>query len=45
MNFSIKEISEMMGISTESVKTARYRLKKKLGLPEDLTVNNFLNTI
>ena len=45
MNFSIKEISDMMGISTESVKTARYRLKKKLNLPGDTTINDFLNTI
>lgn len=45
MNFSIKEISEMMGISTESVKTARYRLKKKLNLPGEMSLNDFLNTI
>lgn len=45
MNFSIKEISEMMGISTESVKTARYRLKKKLELPGDMSINDFINTI
>lgn len=45
MNFSIKEISDMMGISTESVKTARYRLKKKLNLPGDQSINDFLNTI
>ncbi|MEO9485068.1 MAG: tetratricopeptide repeat protein [Ekhidna sp.] len=45
MSFSIKEISEMMGISTESVKTARYRLKKKLNLPGEMSVNDFLNSI
>ncbi|WP_462248788.1 tetratricopeptide repeat protein [Ekhidna sp.] len=45
MNFSIKEISEMMGISTESVKTARYRLKKKLELPGEMSINDFLNTV
>lgn len=45
MNFSIKETADMMGISTESVKTARYRLKKKLNLPAETTVNDFLNTI
>ncbi|GAB4251091.1 MAG: hypothetical protein Tsb0034_30120 [Ekhidna sp.] len=45
MNFSIKEVAEMMGISTESVKTARYRLKKKLGLDADTSVNDFLNSI
>ncbi|MEP1093636.1 MAG: tetratricopeptide repeat protein [Cyclobacteriaceae bacterium] len=45
MNFSIKELSEMLGISPESVKTARYRLKKKLNLPSDQTLNDFLNEI
>ena len=45
MNFSIKEISDMMGISAESVKTARYRLKKKLSLPSDSTINDYLNKI
>ena len=45
MNFSIKETADMMGISTESVKTARYRLKKKLELPTETTVNDFLNSL
>lgn len=45
MNFSIKEVADMMGISTESVKTARYRLKKKLGLPGETNINDFLNAI
>lgn len=45
MNFSIKEIGEMFGISPESVKTARYRLKKKLNLPSEQNLNEFLNEI
>ncbi len=45
MNFSIKEIGEMFGISPESVKTARYRLKKKLNLPSEQNLNDFLNEI
>ena len=45
MNFSIKEVADMMGISTESVKTARYRLKKKLDLPGETNINDFLNTL
>jgi len=45
MNFSLKELGEMLGISPESVKTARYRLKKKLNLPSDQTLNDFLNEI
>lgn len=43
MNFSIKEIADMMGISAESVKTSRYRLKKKLSLPQEQNLNDFLN--
>ncbi|MEP5613683.1 MAG: tetratricopeptide repeat protein [Cyclobacteriaceae bacterium] len=45
MNFSIKELGDMLGISPESVKTARYRLKKKLNLPSNQTLNSFLNEI
>ena len=45
MNFSIKEIGDMFGISPESVKTARYRLKKKLNLPSEQNLNDFLNEI
>lgn len=45
MNFSIKEIADMMGISAESIKTSRYRLKKKLKLPQDQNLNDFLNNI
>ncbi|SMG13651.1 Tetratricopeptide repeat-containing protein [Marivirga sericea] len=32
LNMNLKEASTVMGISPESVKTARYRLRKKLGL-------------
>lgn len=32
LNLSIKESADMLGISPDSVKTARYRLKKKFGL-------------
>ena len=45
MNFSIKEISDMFGISPESVKTARYRLKKKLKLPSEQKLDDFINEI
>ena len=45
MNFNIKEIADMMGISTKSVKTARYRLKKKLQLPTEMSLNDFLYKI
>lgn len=31
LNLSVKEMASLMGISPDSVKTSRYRLKKKLG--------------
>ncbi|MFD0997897.1 tetratricopeptide repeat protein [Ohtaekwangia kribbensis] len=42
LNLSIKEAASMLGISTESVKQSRYRLKKRIGVPEDLTLKGFL---
>lgn len=42
LNLSIKEAATMLGISTESVKQSRYRLKKRIEVPEDLTLKSFL---
>ena len=33
MNLSTKEIADLMNISPRSVEMARYRLRKRLGLP------------
>lgn len=35
LNFTSKEISQLLGISPESVNTSRYRLRKKMGLLKD----------
>lgn len=45
LNFSMKEIGNILGISAESVKTARYRLKKKLDLPQETNLNDYMNEI
>lgn len=45
LNLSIKETATMLGISPESVKTSRYRLKKKLGLSENETVEEFIEKL
>ncbi|HEY8934022.1 MAG TPA: tetratricopeptide repeat protein [Cyclobacteriaceae bacterium] len=45
LNLTIKEISTMLGISPDSVKTARYRLKKKYQLDENETLHDFINKI
>ncbi|MGB5982140.1 MAG: tetratricopeptide repeat protein [Nonlabens sp.] len=45
LNLSIKEIAGIMNISPESVKTARYRLKKKLDLQMDTELDDYLSKI
>lgn len=42
LNLTSKEISSVVGISPDSVKTARYRLRKKLLLPSQEDLFNFL---
>lgn len=43
LNLNIKETASVLGISPESAKTARYRLRKKLDLqPEDALLDYFL---
>lgn len=44
LNLSSKEISAILGISPDSVKTARYRLRKKLGLNNQDDLFQFLLT-
>ncbi|HEY8933610.1 MAG TPA: tetratricopeptide repeat protein [Cyclobacteriaceae bacterium] len=45
LKLSIKEMASMLGISPESVKTSRYRLKKKLNLAENETLETFIEGI
>jgi tetratricopeptide (TPR) repeat protein len=42
LNLSLKEASTMLGISTESVKQSRYRLKKRIEVPEGSTLKTYL---
>jgi len=42
MNFSSKEIANLLSISTKSVEMARYRLRKKLELDHDQNLTEFL---
>ena len=37
-----KEVSTMLAISPDSVKKTRYRLKKKLNLPEEASLDDFV---
>jgi tetratricopeptide (TPR) repeat protein/DNA-binding CsgD family transcriptional regulator len=42
LNLSMKEMAELMGISPESVKMARHRLRKKLDIASDENLADFL---
>ncbi len=44
LNFNLKEAAQIMGVAPESVKTARYRLKKKLGLETEESLTDFILT-
>jgi len=45
MNLSTKEIAQLMNISTRGVEISRYRLRKKLNLPTEMSLFDFLNEI
>lgn len=42
LQFSSKEIAQLMGITNESVHTTRSRLRKKLDLPRDINLTEFM---
>ena len=42
LNMSSKEIASLLNISTRGVEIRRYRLRKKLGLPTDKNLSEFL---
>lgn len=44
LNLNLKETATILGISPESVKTSRYRLRKKLNLPEEQNLTDYLIT-
>jgi DNA-binding CsgD family transcriptional regulator len=42
LNMSSKEIASLLNISTRGVEIRRYRLRKKLGIPTDKNLSEFL---
>lgn len=44
LNLSTKEIADILGVSPDSVKKGRYRLKKKIGLPDELSLQEFVSS-
>lgn len=45
LNLNSKDIAAIMGISTDSLRIARYRLRKKLRLDKAVKLNNFVANI
>ena len=45
LNMNLKETATVMGISPDSVKTSRYRLRKKLQLEEEQNMTDYLMTV
>ncbi|MCF8298786.1 MAG: tetratricopeptide repeat protein [Saprospiraceae bacterium] len=45
LNMNIKETASVLNISPDSVKTARYRLRKKIGLKQDEDLYEFVSKI
>lgn len=44
LGLSTKEIANILGVSPESIKKGRYRLKKKLEIDESTTLQDFVNS-
>jgi len=42
LKFSSKEISRLLNINPSSVQMSRYRLKKKMNIPEEVNFNDFI---
>jgi DNA-binding CsgD family transcriptional regulator len=45
MNLSTKEIAQLMNISVRGVEISRYRLRKKLGIPTEISLFDYLAAI
>jgi DNA-binding CsgD family transcriptional regulator len=45
LNLSSKEIAQLLNISLKGVEVSRYRLRKKLALPTETNLNDFLGKI
>lgn len=45
VDFSTKEISEVLNISDRSINNLRSKIRKKLNIPEDVTIPNFLKKL
>lgn len=45
MNLTTKELAPLLNISVRGVEISRYRLRKKLGIPGDANLNDYMKSI
>lgn len=45
VDFSTKEISEVLNISDKSINNIRSKIRKKMGIPEDKSISKFLQSL
>lgn len=45
LNLETKQIATILGISTDSVKVLRHRLKKKMGIPSNQSIDEYLESL
>jgi DNA-binding CsgD family transcriptional regulator len=45
LNLSIKETASILNVTPDTVKVARSRLKKKLGIPPEISIKMFLDQL
>ena len=45
LNFKTEEIADLLNISVDGVKKARYRLRKKLGVQSETNIKDFLKNV
>ncbi|TDT47337.1 tetratricopeptide repeat protein [Maribacter spongiicola] len=45
LNMSSKDMARLLGISVESVHTSRHRIRKKMNLPRNVNLEDYINSI
>ncbi len=45
LNFSSKEMARLLGISVESVHTSRHRIRKKMELPRNINLEDYISSL
>lgn len=45
LNMSTKELADIMGVTLKGAEAAKYRLRKKLSLPSDISISEYLTAV